>query len=150
MSRWIDADALSEKIDNIWDGRPLSSLGARILTMINSAPSIDIVRCKECAVYMTDGYASGCGFCGFHHSVVEADDFCSYGERREPRRKRRKEQTMIISKNRYKNLIDIINSQKQLIEEYKGKITMLEEQDELKSQLIRKLERLVVRRTDDE
>lgn len=57
---------------------------------------------------------------------------------------------MTISKNRYKNLIDIINSQKQLIEEYKGKITMLEEQDELKSQLIRKLERLVVRRTDDE
>ena len=57
---------------------------------------------------------------------------------------------MIISKNRYKDLIEIINSQKQLIEEYKGKVTFLEEQDELKSQLIRKLERLVVRRADDE
>ena len=57
---------------------------------------------------------------------------------------------MIISKSRYKDLIEIINSQKQLIEEYKGKVTLLEEQDKLKSQLIRKLERLVVRRTDDE
>ena len=57
---------------------------------------------------------------------------------------------MIISKNRYKDLIEIINSQKQLIEEYKGKVTSLEEQDELKSQLIRKLERLVVRRADDD
>ena len=57
---------------------------------------------------------------------------------------------MIISKSRYKDLIEIINSQKQLIEEYKGKVTLLEEQNELKSQLIRKLEKLVVRRTDDE
>ena len=57
---------------------------------------------------------------------------------------------MIISKNRYKNLIEILDSQKQLIEEYKGKVALLEEQNELKSQLIRKLERLVVRRADDE
>ena len=57
---------------------------------------------------------------------------------------------MIISKNRYKDLIEIINSQKQLIKEYKEKVTLLEEQNELKSQLIRKLERLVVRRADDE
>lgn len=57
---------------------------------------------------------------------------------------------MIISKNRYRDLIEIINSQKQLIEEYKGKVTLLEEQNELQSQLIRKLERLVVRREDDE
>lgn len=57
---------------------------------------------------------------------------------------------MIISKNKYKDLMEIINSQKQLIEEYKGKVTLLEEQDELKSQLIRKLERLVMRRADNE
>ena len=57
---------------------------------------------------------------------------------------------MIISKNSYKNLIEIIDSQKQLIEEYKGKVTLLEEQDELKSQLIRTLERLAMRRVDDE
>lgn len=71
-------------------------------------------------------------------------------EKAESQQSRTTEQTMIISKSRYKDLIEIINSQKQLIEEYKGKVTLLEEQDELKSQLIRKLERLVVRRTDDE
>ena len=57
---------------------------------------------------------------------------------------------MIISKSRYKDLIEILDSQKQLIEEYKGKVSLLEEQNEIKSQLIRKLERLVVRRADDE
>ena len=57
---------------------------------------------------------------------------------------------MIISKSRYKDLIEIINSQKQLIEEYKGRVTLLEEQNELKSQLIRKLERLMARIADDE
>ena len=40
--RPIDADALKEKIDSMWNGRPLSSLGARILVTIDDAPSIDI------------------------------------------------------------------------------------------------------------
>ena len=48
MSRYIDADALKEKIDSMWNGRPLSFLGARILVTIDEAPSIDIVRCREC------------------------------------------------------------------------------------------------------
>lgn len=39
--RPIDADALKEKIDDIWNGRPLSFLGARLLAMIDSAPTID-------------------------------------------------------------------------------------------------------------
>lgn len=49
---------------------------------VKDAPSIDIVRCNECNAYMTDGYADGCGFCAYHHSVVQADDFCSYGKER--------------------------------------------------------------------
>lgn len=57
---------------------------------------------------------------------------------------------MFISKLRYDNLIKLIDAQRQLIEEYKEKVTLLEEQNELKSQLIRKLERLVARRADDE
>lgn len=39
--RPIDADALKEKIDDIWNGRPLSFLGARLLAMIDSAPTIE-------------------------------------------------------------------------------------------------------------
>ena len=108
MSRYIDADAL--EYDTEWseyhDGFTAYSQMA-----IDTAPSIDladyvpkdfhdktceamakrhqeeianmvsVVRCKECNAYMTDGYADGCGFCAYHHSVVQADDYCSYGER---------------------------------------------------------------------
>lgn len=42
--RLIDADALKEKIDSMWNGRPLSSLGARILVTIDEAPTIDADR----------------------------------------------------------------------------------------------------------
>ena len=44
--RLIDADALIEKIDNIWNGRPISFLGARILAMIDETPTIEADRPK--------------------------------------------------------------------------------------------------------
>ena len=49
MSRYIDADALKDKIDDIWDGRPLSFLGARILATIDDAPSIDVPQWIPCS-----------------------------------------------------------------------------------------------------
>ena len=63
MSRWIDADAL--KI-------PSEEIIAKMI--INSAPSIDIVRCKECVEYDDE-------WCMYWQNVVDAYDFCSYGER---------------------------------------------------------------------
>jgi hypothetical protein len=47
--RLINADALKEKIDNIWNGRPLSFLGAKILAMIDHEPTIDAewIPCSE-------------------------------------------------------------------------------------------------------
>lgn len=47
MTRPIDADALKETIDNIWDGRPLSFLGTRILTTIDHAPTIESSKSTE-------------------------------------------------------------------------------------------------------
>lgn len=44
MSRYIDADALKEQIDAIWDNRAISLLGCRILTMIDNAPTIEPIR----------------------------------------------------------------------------------------------------------
>lgn len=38
--RLIDAKSISEKIDNIWDGRPLSTLGCEILAMIEKEPAV--------------------------------------------------------------------------------------------------------------
>ena len=44
---------------------------------IDDAPSIDIVRCKECVEYNDE-------WCMYWQNVVNVYDFCSYGERREP------------------------------------------------------------------
>ncbi len=83
MSRYIDADALIEKIDNIWNGRPISFLGAKILAMIDDAPSIDIVRCGECKHRYDDGWIEPRWTCDYLKDMrLKDDDFCSYGERR--------------------------------------------------------------------
>jgi hypothetical protein len=67
VSRYIDANAL--KI-------PSEEMIAKMI--INSAPSIDIVRCKDCKYWNYE--MSGCKR---NPSVVawRDDDFCSYGER---------------------------------------------------------------------
>ena len=53
--------------------------------IINKAPSIDIVRCKECkhGEYREDfdEYECHCSGCGL---VYDADFYCADGERREP------------------------------------------------------------------
>lgn len=150
--RLIDADALVKSIVKrlcIRSEEYLTAQESVIVSEIYNAPTIEpnLLIAPETIERGSEV------FIGEDIVVVHHDDFMDmqckamlwddYGE--EP-----KEQTMIISKNRYKNLIKIIDSQKQLIEEYKRKVTLLEEQDELKSQLIRKLERLMVRRADDE
>ena len=43
---------------------------------LNDAPSIDIVRCKECELFEN-------GWCNRHDVRMNDDDFCSYGERKE-------------------------------------------------------------------
>ena len=42
------------------------------------ADMVSVVRCKEC--YMCDEEM----WCSFYDSIMESDDFCSYGERSEP------------------------------------------------------------------
>ena len=92
MSRYIDADALMAeceeelKDESLWhdedttkDYAEGSDDGKRlIMNIIDSAPSIDIVRCKECK-HRTDSKAKS--FCEKWLREVDADDFCSYGER---------------------------------------------------------------------
>lgn len=107
MSRYIDAEALEKRrIDYLVDGYAdsvddMDEWGIAII----EAPSIDladyvpkdfhdktceamakahqeeiadmvsVVRCKEC--YMCDEEM----WCSFYDSIMEPDDFCSYGER---------------------------------------------------------------------
>ena len=68
MSRYIDADAL--KI-------PSEEIIAKMI--INSAPSIDIVRCQDCKHWVYN--FNGCA----RNPCTEpwyATDFCNYGEKK--------------------------------------------------------------------
>ena len=88
MSRWIDADHAIERLgaylmtdaqieygglasEDIDDWKPIA------IDILKGAPSIDIVRCSECTERDDD-------WCMYWGNVINADDFCSYGERREP------------------------------------------------------------------
>lgn len=73
MSRYIDADALKEKIN--------TAFWAEIGEIIDEAPSIDIVRCRDCKNYDDGEVEHDYDRCWHHWSAVEPDDFCSYGER---------------------------------------------------------------------
>ena len=79
--RSIDADALKEKIDSMWSGRPLSVLGARILTMIDDAPSIDIVRCQDCKKSHIDGKTTHYLWCAEWGRSTDTFGYCERGER---------------------------------------------------------------------
>ena len=76
--RLIDADAL--ECDTEWSEYHDGFISYSQLE-IDTAPSIDIVRCKECKHYHE---LWGCTKNPNEYLVVELDDFCSRGERREP------------------------------------------------------------------
>ena len=91
--RIIDADALIESIKNTadlggWIGETLYQIKQVAVKYIDSAPSIDIVFCKECKHYAEHNelYINAPTNCVKHSTInhyvaVNADDFCSYGER---------------------------------------------------------------------
>ena len=107
--RLIDADALYERAGNLEaqaldyvgklierDGDEVSvewKIWSAILTErtafkhdVLDAPNIDaveVVRCKDCIYCERKGYWKGCGQCQWSFAVVEDDDYCSKGERRE-------------------------------------------------------------------
>lgn len=91
MSRYIDADAIKDKA---WKAESEACFYALedvvSVTDIDEAPSIDIVRCKEC-IHCADDYIDvgmgtmpqftcELGRCG---EFVQPNDFCSYGSRSE-------------------------------------------------------------------
>lgn len=69
MSRWIDADVLIARAFQDSERMYLESV-------VKHTPSIDICRCKECTERDDD-------WCMYWQNVINADDFCSYGERKE-------------------------------------------------------------------
>ena len=85
MSRYIDAEWLLRFFEPFSDNyhTPLGVLRA----CIDDAPSIDIVRCRECKYFIdnlteddTDEAYDSCRW-DWSRKIPTADDFCSYGER---------------------------------------------------------------------
>ena len=81
MSRYIDADALIERVT----GNGLKPITEQIFhKLIDDAPTIDavsVVRCKECKHWNEEDH-----WCNIRDSYgwdYKADDFCSYGEPKE-------------------------------------------------------------------
>lgn len=81
MSRYIDADKLM--LDIRLDKRPTfrgakipSSVKETMFAYLDSAPSINIVRCKECKWDKAQMIPKEVK-CIYQHN---ADDYCSYGE----------------------------------------------------------------------
>ena len=80
MSRYIYAEWLKElyKPYESYNGKELAVPIGAILANIDDAPSIDIVRCKECKWYKQSE-----AFCENGNGLWQAGDecFCNYGER---------------------------------------------------------------------
>lgn len=98
MSRYIEVDAVitaiaefnkyEDELEYPYASDDLEEYKDDARLLIEDAPSIDIVRCKECRychrnyVDMTPPYQHD--YCYKFSRYMNADDFCSYGERREP------------------------------------------------------------------
>lgn len=90
MSRYIDADKVLMALR--LDHKDVIYIDKRdTAKRIEKIQGIDIVRCKECKFCLvgvaTAQYSNGKqrieNLCEKHKWSVRADDFCSYGERRE-------------------------------------------------------------------
>ena len=78
MSRYIDAEWLVKESMSLSFSVQKWANEVQIMT----APSIDIVRCRECK-YWKEGKCWNMKGLNKTDGIVNADDFCSYGERRE-------------------------------------------------------------------
>lgn len=86
MSRYIDAEfeinhytsMTTHPTPDVTEQDKRNSL--IILNALRMAKSIDIVRCRECRYGQDDLFHM---FCAYHHHKTYADDFCSYGDKRD-------------------------------------------------------------------
>ena len=79
MPRLIDAVSLSEKIRQLarWGNSRID-----ILSLVTNEPTIntvEVVFCKECKFIESENT----WYCWRRQNIVNEDDYCSWGERRE-------------------------------------------------------------------
>lgn len=86
MSRYIDADEVLEQIRKKLGIKSLDYLleaERQIVAVIQSMPSIDVVKCDECKLcyYNNEKRLYRCTKSGIEHWMYTINHFCSYGER---------------------------------------------------------------------
>ena len=82
MSKWIDYDAIDYKHYQLHDKSDEFLNGVVYMAQrIEEAPTIDIVRCKECRYWEMRN--SPRGWCVVHQGYVSPQYFCADGERKE-------------------------------------------------------------------
>ena len=79
MSRYIDADHAEFRLQCCGTYHGVIAFDT-VKAVLNDAPSIDIVRCKECKWAKANGTYQWCGRLD-STARITADDYCSYGER---------------------------------------------------------------------
>lgn len=93
MSKWIDGDKLADSITDklcdhlLCDDCPmrLDDGGCKVEEWLDDAPSIELIRCKECKhnPWNPNTEYSCIWDDAFADRPQTPNDFCSYGERRE-------------------------------------------------------------------
>lgn len=89
--RLINADALIEFLDMGHLRNPLESCFSErdVVYLLESRPTVDavpVVRCRECVCWQENPWSDSREMvckCWADWLPTEADDFCSYGERKE-------------------------------------------------------------------
>ena len=84
MSRYIDTKWLEDNAKEYSLGYYDYDEYAVPLSALDSAPSIDIVRCGECRKVREDGGHANCNgylYCRKWKTLVDEDGYCSWGER---------------------------------------------------------------------
>lgn len=78
--RLIDADVASR-----WMKQNEAYMDAEILRAIPTVDAVLVVRCKDCKHAYINSFsaASGVALCSSSAKVMQQDDFCSYGERKD-------------------------------------------------------------------
>ena len=78
--RLIDAD-----VANRWMEQNEAYIDAEILRAIPTVDAVPVTRCKDCKYAYINSFSatSGVALCSSSAKVMQQDDFCSYGERKD-------------------------------------------------------------------
>ena len=86
--RLIDADALFTEFENAdwYNNADRDEIAERLILQAPTIDAVSVVRCKDCKYWIDNSFEDDDLFreCRWRDAeTTDADDFCSYGERKE-------------------------------------------------------------------